>query len=298
MAPPPAKRQKRLIVLSSDDEDGDAEKNEVLVVEDGRSFERSPTLSATSHRGATASSRLSNRSRANLTVRNKAPPSTASPITTPKPSPKKLRKKGKTGQEEPKSKSLYTFFTTATQTQRSRVGSEHGTPELEEEDYIEDESLDEELRRLTGPCSESNGVLDRRKTKRLSPQHSGHQQSGGAFASASQKFLRSSSRKKSDNGRDGVEAAAAEEDRRPWAEKYAPTNLDELAVHKRKVTDVRAWLDNVLHGRDRKVFASFHLVYGIGLTDLVEVAHSQRPVWDRQDHHDNSIISRYGLWDQ
>lgn len=43
------------------------------------------------------------------------------------------------------------------------------------------------------------------------------------------------------------------QDCRPWAEKYAPDDLDELAVHKKKVADVRAWLSNVLAGKDRKV---------------------------------------------
>jgi cell cycle checkpoint protein len=42
------------------------------------------------------------------------------------------------------------------------------------------------------------------------------------------------------------------EDKRPWTEKYGPTSVDELAVHKRKVADVRQWLTDVLSGKDRK----------------------------------------------
>ncbi|OCL01831.1 Rad17-domain-containing protein, partial [Glonium stellatum] len=41
-------------------------------------------------------------------------------------------------------------------------------------------------------------------------------------------------------------------DRRPWTEKYGPINLGELAVHRKKVADVRAWLDEVFAGRERK----------------------------------------------
>ncbi|KAL1604065.1 RFC checkpoint protein Rad17 [Paraconiothyrium brasiliense] len=41
-------------------------------------------------------------------------------------------------------------------------------------------------------------------------------------------------------------------DRRPWNEKYGPTSLDELAVHKKKVADVRTWLTNVFSGKERK----------------------------------------------
>ncbi|KAI4684608.1 uncharacterized protein J4E88_004048 [Alternaria novae-zelandiae] len=42
------------------------------------------------------------------------------------------------------------------------------------------------------------------------------------------------------------------EDRRPWTEKYGPVSLDELAVHKRKVADVRTWLTDVFSGKARK----------------------------------------------
>jgi cell cycle checkpoint protein len=41
-------------------------------------------------------------------------------------------------------------------------------------------------------------------------------------------------------------------DRRPWTEKYGPVSLEELAVHKKKVTDVRTWLMDVLSGKSRK----------------------------------------------
>ncbi|KAL4943947.1 Rad17 cell cycle checkpoint protein-domain-containing protein [Aspergillus oleicola] len=38
----------------------------------------------------------------------------------------------------------------------------------------------------------------------------------------------------------------------PWAQRYAPRTLEELAVHKRKVRDVEHWLDDALAGRSRK----------------------------------------------
>jgi cell cycle checkpoint protein len=41
-------------------------------------------------------------------------------------------------------------------------------------------------------------------------------------------------------------------DARPWNEKYGPVSLDELAVHKKKVADVRAWLSDVFDGKQRK----------------------------------------------
>ncbi|KAJ4990235.1 Rad17 cell cycle checkpoint protein [Stagonosporopsis vannaccii] len=41
-------------------------------------------------------------------------------------------------------------------------------------------------------------------------------------------------------------------DGRPWTEKYGPLLLDELAVHKKKVSDVRTWLEDVYNGKQRK----------------------------------------------
>jgi cell cycle checkpoint protein len=41
-------------------------------------------------------------------------------------------------------------------------------------------------------------------------------------------------------------------DNRPWFEKYGPISADELAVHKKKVSDVRTWVSDVFSGRSRK----------------------------------------------
>lgn len=40
---------------------------------------------------------------------------------------------------------------------------------------------------------------------------------------------------------------------RPWADQYPPLNLQELVVHKRKVTDVQNWLSSVFTGRNKQV---------------------------------------------
>ena len=41
-------------------------------------------------------------------------------------------------------------------------------------------------------------------------------------------------------------------DQRPWSERFGPTSLSELAVHNRKVADVRRWLEDVMAGRLRQ----------------------------------------------
>ena len=42
-----------------------------------------------------------------------------------------------------------------------------------------------------------------------------------------------------------------DDDARPWSERFGPRNLEELAVHKKKVADVRAWLEGVMVGKLR-----------------------------------------------
>lgn len=44
-----------------------------------------------------------------------------------------------------------------------------------------------------------------------------------------------------------------EDDNRPWAQRYTPSDLEELAVHKRKVTDVANWLRDVFAGKNGQV---------------------------------------------
>jgi cell cycle checkpoint protein len=53
-----------------------------------------------------------------------------------------------------------------------------------------------------------------------------------------------------------------ETDRRPWSEKYAPHLIDQLAVHKKKVADVREWLSAALSGRS--IHVSFYVCLLIG----------------------------------
>ncbi|KAF4159555.1 hypothetical protein CNMCM6936_004342 [Aspergillus lentulus] len=39
----------------------------------------------------------------------------------------------------------------------------------------------------------------------------------------------------------------------PWAQKYSPVNLNELAVHKKKIADVQSWLSDALRAFEKKL---------------------------------------------
>ncbi|KAK4131770.1 hypothetical protein BT67DRAFT_485581 [Trichocladium antarcticum] len=72
-------------------------------------------------------------------------------------------------------------------------------------------------------------------------------------AGGGQRFLRPPPPPRSGGGGMKSGSAGADEgpgaDARPWSERFGPVGLDELAVHKRKVLDVRRWLDEVFSGR-------------------------------------------------
>lgn len=84
-----------------------------------------------------------------------------------------------------------------------------------------------------------------------SRQHSPRKGSGNRRVPFSMADLHTSSAKGPDDPRQRYIEAGV--DSLPWAQRYPPTDLEELGVHKRKVADVRAWIDNVLKGYERKV---------------------------------------------
>ncbi|KAL2869403.1 putative cell cycle checkpoint protein Rad17 [Aspergillus lucknowensis] len=57
----------------------------------------------------------------------------------------------------------------------------------------------------------------------------------------------------------------------PWAQRYAPINLEELAVHKRKVHDVEQWLDDALAGRAQKSLLVLKGPAGSGKTTTISL---------------------------
>lgn len=73
----------------------------------------------------------------------------------------------------------------------------------------------------------------------------------GSGPKGSQKFLRTASGARSPS-LPPQPARKEVADGRPWTDKYGPLSLDELAVHKKKVSDVRTWLEDVYSGKLRK----------------------------------------------
>ncbi|KAF2432960.1 Rad17-domain-containing protein [Tothia fuscella] len=133
-----------------------------------------------------------------------------------------------------------------------------------EEDLIEDDdSFDDELMKLSQTKFGSKYPLPTRKKRKL--EEEGSTDSSG-LPRGSQLFKKSalSSHRFSDK-------PSIQQDLRPWTEKYGPVNMEELAVHKKKVQDVRTWLDSVMSGRDRKRLLILKGAAGTGKTTTIRL---------------------------
>jgi len=150
-------------------------------------------------------------------------------------------------QEEPKSKSkpIYSFFNAATQrqqsSQRSASPMTHAAP-LDETEIIE--SDDENASGLSLSKGSSVALAMR---KRKVQQAQTRDDEPSLLPPPTQKF-----RKTSDGGRT-PSISVINEDKRPWVVQFGPSSLDELAVHKRKVGDVRNWLNAAYNGKRQRV---------------------------------------------
>ena len=287
MAPPPAKRQKRPIVLSSDDDEDEASLVRKHLVEHHSDKDKASVNSVKLNGSGISNRPLPTRSRPRPKGTTKSS-TLASTQTTPSPSPEKPTKKTRLPKEEQKSRSLYTFFNAATQTQRANGRPEPETQAVdveEEEDFIQDDSLDEDLWQLPDVQDEENHVLDRRKRLRMSPPSTGLRAGVGGLPGASQRFISKAKSPSTAGGVDGSDTLGTG-DLRPWAEKYAPRNLEELAVHKRKVADVRGWLENVIGGRNLKVGLPNKSTHRARADSGKETLDTKGAFWGWQDCYD------------
>ena len=282
MATRPAKRQRRLTIFSSsDEEEGDSDYKS-----DSKPAQKSTKTSQLKANQSQSSSftskpvgaTLPSRSKPRITSTNTQRKLSRSLSTaSPTPSPEKKRKSAinKKGKPEEPSKSLHSFFQPATEEQRwQRRKAERDVPpsstkvedRIEEEDLIEDDFSDDELLLLSQLGTNGNNknsrftgdtVGGRRLEKpKLGPKASGVKKpTTTTTAAAKKRFILPTSPVPEQQPSSKV---SGPEELQPWAERFAPSRLDELAVHKRKVTDVQRWLEDVFLGRNRRVCILHH----------------------------------------
>ncbi|KAK0825542.1 RFC checkpoint protein Rad17 [Friedmanniomyces endolithicus] len=144
----------------------------------------------------------------------------------------------------PNGKSIFSFFNATTQRQNlSQPSASPQKPTQEEPEAIHDQS-DEDGTSLSLSKGSSTALAVR---KRKSQQIITTKDDTFPAPPATQKF-----RKTNDGGRI-ASIGVANEDKRPWTEQFAPVDLSDLAVHKRKVADVRQWVESAIDGKRQKV---------------------------------------------
>jgi cell cycle checkpoint protein len=166
-------------------------------------------------------------------------------------------KGGKTNRSEKgKSRDLYTFFSTKAQTQRSQStvsAPSQNIPIVQE--HTDEISDDDEVGEVKALPSSIVGAAARKRARSALPGDAG-------TITGSQKFMREPSFRPE---------VRVDEDLRPWAERFAPNNMDELAVHKKKVADVRGWLESVMTGKLRQRVLVLKGAAGTGKTTTVQL---------------------------
>jgi cell cycle checkpoint protein len=278
---PPAKRRKRNLLPSSSPAVASEEDEPItrpkarltdLISSSPQSSNNAKTIVSDRAPSQVAASPTKSKTRANTANH---PPNVA-PIYFPKSgrgskassksassSPEKPKRKGK-AEEKGKSGDLFTFFTK--QAQRQQVeGNANGTTSRlthtfqnskpEEHDLISD---DDDVVETKGQHSSLVGLAARKRARGAEAFRGGD----GDVLSGSQKFLVKPKPRAE---------TKTKEDTRPWAELFAPIHLEELAVHKKKVADVRTWLEDVMNGQMRQRLLLLKGAAGTGKTTTVQL---------------------------
>jgi cell cycle checkpoint protein len=270
---PPTKRRKRNVIPSSppptaaasDDEDDDYREPKTTMNKRPISLNSSPieeaspfvrpsravkqALTPTKSQSTLASSRARTAAAAYLPSRSRSTAGKKSAST----SPEKAKGKAKTI-EKGRTPSLYTFFSTQVQKQTENTrpsAAQNGAAHIEEEE--EGISDDDEIEESKVKHDSTFAAAATRRTRNM-------MEGGSNVITASQKFMKPAPRQ-----------TAKEDDTRPWAERFAPQNLDELAVHKKKVADVRGWLEAVMTGQMRQRLLVLKGAAGTGKTTTVQL---------------------------
>jgi cell cycle checkpoint protein len=248
---PPAKRRKRNTVVASDDDAGDNSEYDgggtqtqstntlanFLIASPGSPSKtrRQPTASPSPVKitSSNVNKRVpSNNTKTKTTSTNGLARRPQNKKSVASPSPKKSGIRDfLNGDERGKSADLKTLF--SKQAQNPPKPRQASVPI---EDLISDPISEEDD--ISEIKSSSISLVGQHARKRARDASS--QDAGAAAPTASQRFLKP------------PKPAVPDDDLRPWSERFGPKNLDELVVHKKKVSDVRRWLEDVLNGRLRQ----------------------------------------------
>jgi cell cycle checkpoint protein len=252
-------RKKVAIIFSSDDED-------VAPPKPSKPHSRSSLRGLEKENGPQVTNELDSKPR-----RDPKPSASASPSSQRSTNLTPTKSKTKTKTVKTQSKPIYSFFNSATQRQLSRPSNSPEkkrptSPDVEEDLIQDDDSLGEDMASLGETKFGSQYPVPVRQKRKWDGLDDALGESSG-LPRGSQVFKKLST---NTNGSANT-AKIPIVDSRPWTERFGPLNVDELAVHKRKVQDVRTWLESVLSGRDRQRLLILKGSAGTGKTTTINL---------------------------
>ncbi|XXG99217.1 hypothetical protein Hte_005553 [Hypoxylon texense] len=258
MAPPTKRRRRNTVFASSDDEEPKPKTN-TLNNYLFSSPER-PSASAADASRPTNTSPSPARKSSRLIASQPPKPTSKPPqlakngLKSTSTSPEKAKSQPftKGRRVEKKSADLVTMF--SRQAQRAPTASPTKRDDIISDPISDDDDVGEHR-----AASTSRVGQNARKRFRDAPQS---QPTKGPAVMSSQKFLKPP-RLQPDS--------STGDEQRPWSERFGPINLDELAVHKKKVADVRRWLEDVMAGRLRQRLLILKGAAGTGKTTTVRL---------------------------
>jgi cell cycle checkpoint protein len=168
-------------------------------------------------------------------------------------------------------RTIQSFFSAAVPKKQARQSASpekrvQEAVEIEEDLIEDDDSFDEALTYLSRTKLDPKYPLPTRKKRKLDSLDDGGTDSS-SLPRGSQIFKKPATL----SNRSAPDKPSIQIDQRPWTEKYGPVNMEELAVHKKKVQDVRTWLDSVISGRDRKRLLILKGAAGAGKTTTIRL---------------------------
>ncbi|KAI3398313.1 hypothetical protein diail_9536 [Diaporthe ilicicola] len=274
MAPPPAKRRRRNVVADAEDDEDERPQPTPATTPKKNSLnfyfsspakssnaenDEPPPRSPSPIRKSTRSTRAAVTGASTQRNGSRSRPTSTTPLKGSGRSPVKSKKQI---EEKSKSANIRTLFSKQSQ-KAITEGRANGVSKKNEA-----QSLDI----LSDPLSDDEEIGAHRAVGSSLVGKKAHKRTGDAFDAAtpsntsgvaSQRFMKPPRLNSASSG-DG-------EDKRPWSERFGPVNLDELVVHKKKVADVRKWLDDVLSGRMRQRLLVLKGSAGTGKTTTVQL---------------------------
>ncbi|KAI4734922.1 hypothetical protein E4T50_14545 [Aureobasidium sp. EXF-12298] len=167
--------------------------------------------------------------------------STKTKVTKSPSKPRQTRQSTKPvaeAQPKPATKPISSFFSSAAQPRRP--SSQHSTPPISDKPNSQELDIDDDIEADDAVLSQTSRIAQTLRKRKLIRDDIADTDRN-APPPPSQKF-----RKVSAVTKVPTNSAPVLIDTRPWTERFAPVDLSELAVHKRKITDVRNVLESAL----------------------------------------------------